>query len=95
LFVCTWPPLHLDAVVAMRSESRAGPRAMATVIFSFCFFEMHVFVCRTADRHTRAALRKEGKHSQAHAGVCTDGSDAQRPRECVLEIGCIRFNLRG
>jgi hypothetical protein len=28
----TWPPLHLDAVVAMRSESRAGPRAMATVI---------------------------------------------------------------
>ena len=52
----TWPPLHLDAVVAMRSESRAGPRAMATVIFSFCFFEMPVFVCRTADRHTRAAL---------------------------------------
>jgi hypothetical protein len=36
----TWPPLHLDAVVAMRSESRAGPRAMAAVIFSFCFFEM-------------------------------------------------------
>jgi hypothetical protein len=29
----TWPPLHLDAVVAMRSESRAGPRAMATVIY--------------------------------------------------------------
>jgi hypothetical protein len=34
----TWPPLHLDAVVAMRSESRAAPRAIATVIFSFCFF---------------------------------------------------------
>ena len=28
-------PLHLDAVVAMRSESRAAPRAIATVIFSF------------------------------------------------------------
>ena len=55
----TWPPLHLDAVVAMlmRSESRAAPRAIATVIFSFCFFVMPVFVCRTADRHTRAALR--------------------------------------
>ena len=43
-------PAPLDAVVAMRSESRTGPRAMATVIFSFCFFEMPVFVCRTADR---------------------------------------------
>ena len=32
---CIWPPLHLlDAVVAMRSESRAGPRAIATVIYS-------------------------------------------------------------
>ena len=72
---------NLDAVVAMRSESRAAPRAIATVIFSFCFFVMPVFVCRTADRHTRAALRKKGKHSQAHAGVCTDGRDAQRPRE--------------
>ena len=30
----TWPPLHLDAVVAMRSESRAGPRAMATVEYN-------------------------------------------------------------
>ena len=45
----TWPPLHLDAVVAMRSESRAAPRAIATVIFSFCFFVMPVFVCRTAE----------------------------------------------
>ena len=43
----------------MRSESRAAPRAIATVIFSFCFFVMPVFVCRTADRHTRAALRKK------------------------------------
>ena len=34
------PALHLDAVVAMRSESRAAPRAIATVIFSFCFFVM-------------------------------------------------------
>ena len=50
----TWPPLHLDAVVAMRSESRTGPRAMAAVIFSFCFFEMLVFVLRAADRHTLA-----------------------------------------
>jgi hypothetical protein len=25
-----WPPLNLDAVVAMRSESRTGPRPMAT-----------------------------------------------------------------
>ena len=57
------------AVVAIRSESRAAPRAIATVIFSFCFFVMPVFVCRTADRHTRATLRKKGKHSQAHAGV--------------------------
>jgi hypothetical protein len=90
----TWPPLHLDAVVAMRSESRTDPRAMAAAIFSLCFFGMPVFVCRTADRHTRAALRKKGKHSQAHAGVCTDGRDAQRPRECVLE-DCTRFDLRG
>jgi hypothetical protein len=45
----TWPPLHLlDAVVAIRSESRAAPRAIATVIFSFYFFEMPVFFCRTA-----------------------------------------------
>jgi hypothetical protein len=29
---------------------------MATVIFSFCFFEMPVYVRRTADRHTFAAL---------------------------------------
>jgi hypothetical protein len=39
---CPWragPPLHLlDAVVAMRSESRAVPRAIATVIFSFYDF---------------------------------------------------------
>ena len=41
-------------IVAMRSESRAAPRAIATVIFSFCFFVMPVLVCRTADRHTRA-----------------------------------------
>jgi hypothetical protein len=27
----------VDAVVAMRSESRSGPKAMATVIFSFFF----------------------------------------------------------
>ena len=49
--------LHLDADVAMRSESRTGPRAMATVIFSFRFFEikMLVFVLRAADRHTLAA----------------------------------------
>jgi hypothetical protein len=58
---------------------------MATVIFSFCLFEMLVFARRTADRHTLAAHRNEGKHPQAHAGVCTDGSDAQQPRECVLE----------
>ena len=70
----TWPPLHLDAVVAMRSESRTGPRAMAAVIFSFCFFEMLVFVLRAADRHTLAAQRSAGKHPHAHAGVCTDGS---------------------
>ena len=86
----TWPPLHVDAVVAMCSESRTGPRAMATVIFSFCFFEMFVFVRRTANRHTLAAERNAGKHPHVHAGVCTDGSDAQRPRECVLE-DCIRF----
>jgi hypothetical protein len=66
----------MQLLLRMRSESRTGPRAMAAVIFSFCFFGMPVFVCRTADRHTRAALRKKGKHSQAHAGVCTDGSDA-------------------
>jgi hypothetical protein len=63
----TWPPLHLDAVVAMRSESRAAPRAIATVIFSFCFFVMPVFVCRTAVLYcTRAKVNhvlssKEGK----------------------------------
>ena len=33
------PAPSLDAVVAMRSESRTGLRAMAIVIFSFCFFE--------------------------------------------------------
>ena len=75
----------------MRSESRTGPRAMAAVIFSFCFFEMLVFVLRAADRHTLVAQRNAGKHPHAHAGVC---SDAQRPRECVLE-DCIRFVLRG
>ena len=92
----TWPPLHLDAVVAMRSESRAAPRAIATVIFSFCFFVMPVFVCRTADRHTRAALRKKGKHSQAHAGVCTDGRDAQRPDPVpgtVLLLYTVQYSL--
>jgi hypothetical protein len=30
---------------------------MAAVIFSFCFFEMFVFVLRAADRHTLAAQR--------------------------------------
>ena len=49
--------LHLDADVAMRSESRTGPRATVAVIFSFCFFEMFVFVLRAADRHTLAAQR--------------------------------------
>ena len=44
--MATPAPRYLDAVVAMRSESRAGLRAMAIVIFSFCFFEMPVIVCR-------------------------------------------------
>ena len=58
--MATPAPLHLDAVVAMRSESRAAPRAMATVIFSFCFFEIKkpVFARRTDDRHCLGALRK-------------------------------------
>ena len=48
-YPCTLHLATVDAVVAMRSESRAGPRprAMATVIFSFCFFGMPVFVCRS------------------------------------------------
>jgi hypothetical protein len=42
-----------------------------------------VIVRRPADRHILAAHRNEGKqnegkHPQAHAGVCTGGSDAQR-----------------
>ena len=48
-YPCTLHLATVDAVVAMRSESRAGPRprAMGTVIFSFCFFGMPVFVCRS------------------------------------------------
>ena len=89
----TWPPLQLDAVVAnaQRKPHGTGPRATATVMFSFCFFEMLLFVLRPADRHTLVAQRNAGKRPHAHAGVC---SDAQRPRECVLE-DCIRFVLRG
>ena len=82
----------VDAVVAMRSESRTGPRAMAAVIFSFCFFEMLVFVLRAADRHTLAAQRSAGKHPHAHAGVCTDGSDAQRPRECYSATVALQYS---
>jgi hypothetical protein len=37
---------------------------------------------------------KGGKALASAAGVCTDGSDVQRPRECVLE-DCTRFDLRG
>ena len=69
----------------MCSESRTGLQAMATVIFLFCFFEMLVFVLRAADWPTLAAHRNAGKHPHPHAGVCTDGSDAQRPLKCVLE----------
>jgi hypothetical protein len=41
-----WPPLHLlDAVVAMRSESRAGPRAIATVIFyTYCIVALLYYI---------------------------------------------------
>ena len=73
----------------MRSESRTGPRAMAAVIFSFCFFEMLVFVLRAADRHTLAAQRSAGKHPHAHAGVCSRRMDATyAPNQAPTERYC-------
>ena len=66
------------AVVDMRSESRAGPWAVATTIFLLCFFETPVSIRSTA-AHSRRPFRKQGKH--LHAGVCTDGGDAHQSRE--------------
>ena len=72
----TWPlatpaPRCSCSYAQRNSVSRTDPRAMATVLFLFCFFEMLVFVLCATDRHTLlAAHRNAGRTAPRMRMLC-------------------------